>query len=58
MGRMRTQPGECIGSGGLPVPASELFERGGTITGIFVGCEERVTLTRRHSSLAIQCKRF
>lgn len=44
MGRMRVKPGECIGSGGIPMPPSVQFEEDGSTTGICAGCKERVTL--------------
>lgn len=44
MGRMRVEPGECVGSGGIPLPRTTRFEKDDSTTGICGGCMERMTL--------------
>jgi hypothetical protein len=44
MGRMRREPGECIGSGGLSVPEWDRIEEDGFTTGVCAGCLERLAL--------------
>jgi hypothetical protein len=48
MGRVRPEPSECLGSGGLPMPRTEI-RRDESLTGICAACLQRVPLDERGS---------